>query len=129
MKTIYLTFYIAIILFVSAAGFQYCNAPGHKTAFTISVTSTAIIMNVTYNPDQAQQVENYIDSCLQPEVVFGDKHKANKEVQINSSQLNYFIKGSPGTLIMTADKKSNADSSLNKLKNIFEGLKTVIKPT
>ena len=129
MKTIYLTFYIAIILFFSAAGFLYCNAPGHNTSFTIKVTSTAIIMNVTYNPDQAPQVENYIDSCLQPEVVFGDKHKANKEVQISSSQLKYIIKGSPGALKMTADKKSNADSSLNKLKNIFEGLKSVIKPT
>jgi formylmethanofuran dehydrogenase subunit A len=130
MKTIYVLMSVAILaLFLSVAGFMHANAPGHPTSFSITVTSTAIITKVTYDPDQAPQVEKYIDSSLAPELVFGDKHEVDKEVQISGSELKYHIEGSPGKLNMTADKKSNADSSLNKLKNIFEGLKSVIKPT
>jgi hypothetical protein len=130
MKTTYLLLSVAIVFFFfSTAFFLRSNAPSHHTSFFFTVTSTAIITKIAYDPDQAPQVEKYLDSCLQPVVVFGGKHTANKEVQITSSQLKYHIKGSPGALKMTADKKSNADSSLKKLKNIFEGLKSVIKPT
>ena len=129
MKKTYLLLSAASLLFFfSIAFFLDAKAPNHNTSFIYKVTSTAIITEVTYDPDQAPQVEKYIDSCLQPEVVFGDRHKANKEVQINSSQLHYQIKGSPGSLNMKADKRSNSISSQDKLKNILEGLKSVIKP-
>lgn len=85
-------------------------------------------MEAIYNSDPAPLVEKYIDSCLQPEVVFGERHKTNKDVEIKSSQLKFHIKGSPGSLNMTAGKRSNT-VSLDTLKNIFEGLKSVIKPT
>lgn len=130
MKTTYLLLSVALLFFFFSTAFiLHANAPGNNTSFSITVTSTAIIIKVTYDPDQSPQVEKYIDSCLQPEVVFGDKHTANKEVQISSNQLKYHIKGSPGSLKMRADKNSNSTSSLNKLRNILEGLKTVIKPT
>jgi hypothetical protein len=129
MKIIYLLLAVAVVVFsLSVAGFLHANAPNHNTSFNITITSTAIVTKATYDPDQAPQVEQYIDSCLQPQVVFGDKHKVDKEVQISDSQLSYHIEGSPGTLNMTADKNSNSGSSLNKLKNIFEGLQSVIKP-
>lgn len=129
MKTTYFLLSAAILFFFfSTVFFLRGNAPSHNTSFIFKVTSKAIITKVTYDPDQAPQVEKYIDSCLQPEIVFGDQHKVNKEVLISSSQLKYHIKGSPGALTMTADKNSNTVSSLNKLKNILEGLKSVIKP-
>jgi hypothetical protein len=129
MKTTYFLLSAAIVFFFfSTAFFLRGNAPGHNTSFIFKVTSTAMITKVTYDADQAPQVEKYLDSCLQPEIVFGDKHTVNKEVLISSSQLKYHIKGSPGALTMTADKRSNSASSLNKLKTIFEGLKSVIKP-
>jgi hypothetical protein len=130
MKNTYLLLSVAILTFsFSAVGFLRTNVPSHHTSFIFTSTSTAVTMKVTYDPDQAPQVEKYIDSCLQPAVVFGDKHKANKEVQVSSSQLIYHIKGSPGSLNIRADKNSNADSSLDKLKKILEDLKSVIKPT
>jgi hypothetical protein len=129
MKNTYLLLSLAfLVFFFSAASFLQATAPNHHTSFSYSVTSTAVITKVTYNPDQSPLVEKYIDSCLQPVVVFGDKHKANKEVQITSSELNYTVKGSPGSLTMKALKINNSASSLKKLKDIFEGLKSVIKP-
>jgi hypothetical protein len=128
MKKISLLLSIGVLAFVlSVANFLNKNNPHHYISFSYKVTSTAITIKAIYNPEQAPQVEKYIDSCLQPEVVFGNKHKADKEVQISSSQLTYYIKGSPGTLKITADKESNSTSSLHKLKNILEGLKSFIK--
>jgi hypothetical protein len=130
MKNTYLLLSVAILTFsLSAAAFLRTNAPSHHTSFIFTSTSTVITIKVTYDPEQAPQIEKYIDSCLQPAIVFGDKHKINEEVQVSSGQLTYNIKGSPGILNITADKKSNAVSSLDKLKNILEGLKSVIKPT
>jgi hypothetical protein len=129
MKKIYLLLSAAILVFFFAVtSFMRINYPTHQTSFTVKITTTAIMLKVKYDPGQAPQVERYIDSCLQPEIVFGDKRKANKEVQMNGDQLRFHIKGSPGSLSMTADKKSNTASSLDKLKSIFEGLKSVIKP-
>ena len=129
MKKMYLLLSLALLVFFfSAVSFMHIAAPNHSISFSYSVTSTAVITKVIYNPDQAPQVEKYIDSCLQPVVVLGDKHKANKEVQISSSELNYTVKGSPGSLTMKALKVNNSASSLKRLKDIFEGLKSVIKP-
>jgi hypothetical protein len=129
MKKTYLLLAAAVLVFVcSVVGFVRNNAPNHSTSFLYKVTSKAMIIEVTYNPDQAPQVEKYIDSCLQPEIVFGNRHKVNTDVQISSSQLKYQVKAAPGELKMTAGKNSNSASSLHKLKNIFEGLKSVIKP-
>ena len=129
MKKTYLLLAAAVLVFVfSVVGFVRNNAPNHSTSFLYKVTSKAMIIEVAYNPEQAPQVEKFIDSCLQPEIVFGNSHKVNKDVLISSIQLKYQVKASPGELKMTADKISNAPSSLNKLKNIFDGLKSVIKP-
>ena len=129
MKKTYLLLAAAILVFVcSVVGFVHNNAPNHSTSFFFKVTSKALIVEVEYDPEQAPQVEKYIDSCLQPEIVFGNTHKVNKDVQISGSELKYHVKASPGELKMTADKNSNSASSLNKLKNILDGLKSVIKP-
>lgn len=129
MKNVYLLLSIAgLALFISATGFLRVNAPNHSTSFIYKVTSKAVITRVSYDPDQAPQVEKYIDSCFSPEVVFGDNHKTNKEIRISSSELHYVIKGSPGSLIMTAYKMSNSAASLSRLKSTWEGLKSVIKP-
>jgi hypothetical protein len=128
MKKTYLLLAAAVLVFVcSVVGFVRYNAPTYSTSFYFKVTSKAMIVEVTYNPDQSPQVERYIDSCLQPEVVFGSRHKVNTDVQISSSRLKYQVKASPGELKMTADKNSNSESSLNRLKSIFDGLKSVIK--
>jgi hypothetical protein len=129
MKKMHLLLSLALLVFFfSAVSFMHIAAPAYSTSFSYHESSTEVITKVTYNADQSPLVEKYIDSCLQPVVVFGDKHKVNKEVQISSSELNYTVKGSPGSLTMKALKVNNSASSLKRLKDIFDGLKSVIKP-
>jgi len=128
MKKMYLLLSLAfMVFFFSAVSFIHVAAPNYSTSFSYHESNTEVITKVTYNADQSPLVEQYIDSCLQPVVVFGDKHKINKEVKISSSGLNYTVKGSPGSLTMKALKANNSASSLKKLKEIFEGLKRVVK--
>jgi hypothetical protein len=128
MKKMYLLLSLALLVFFfSAVSFIHISAPNYGTSFSYHESTTEVITKVIYNADQSPHVEKYIDSCLQPVVVFGDKHKTNKEVQISSSELNYTVKGSPGSLTMKALKANNSASSLKKLKDIFEGLKSVVK--
>jgi hypothetical protein len=129
MKKMHLLLSLALLVFFfSAVSFINTAAPTYSTSFSYHESSTEVITKVKYNADQSPLVEKYIDSCLQPVVVFGGKHKANKDVQINSSELNYTVKGSPGSLTIKALKANNSASSLKRLKEIFEGLKNVIKP-
>lgn len=127
-KTYLLLSLVLLVFFFSAARFLNANTPNFNTSFHYQVTSKAVTTEVTYPTDQALLVEKYIDSCLQPIPVFGASHKVNKEVAISISELKYHIKGSPGSLTMKAYKNENSASSLNRLKSIFEGLKSVVKP-
>lgn len=128
MKKTYLLLSLALLFFFfSAVSFIHVTALNYSTSFSYHESNTKVITKVTYNAEQSPLVEKYIDSCLQPVVVFGDKDKTNKEVQISSGGLNYTVKGSPGSLTMKALKANNSASSLKKLKDIFEGLKHVIK--
>ena len=128
MKKMYLLLSLALmIFFFSAVSFMNIAAPNYSTSFSYHESDTEVITKVSYNADQSPLVEKYIDSCLQPVVIFGDKHKADKEVQISSSELNYTVKGKPGSLTIKALKANNSPASLKKLKNIFEGLKRVVK--
>lgn len=129
MKKMYLLLSLALmVFFFSAVSFMNIAAPDYSTSFGYHESNTEVITKVSYNAEQSPLVEKYIDSCLQPVVVFGDKHKANKEVQISSSELNYTVKGKPGSLTIKALKANNSTASLKKLTDIFEGLKSVIKP-
>ncbi|GGH79276.1 hypothetical protein GCM10011379_48400 [Filimonas zeae] len=116
-----------LVLVVSASAFLHENAPGSATSFSYSLSSKAATVKVKYDREQASQVEKYIDSCLQPEIVFGGEHTVKKDVQI-SSGVNYHIKASPGALKITADKSDNDTHALNKLRSICEGLRSVVKP-
>jgi len=127
MKKTYLLLSLALmIFFFSAACFLYANTPNFNTSFHYKATSKAITTEVSYPTQKAPRVEKYIDSCLLPVTVFGEEHKINKEVAISVSELKYHIKGKPGSLSMKAYKNENSAASLDKLKNIFEGLKSVV---
>lgn len=127
MKKTYLLLSLALLVFFfSAACFLYANTPNFNISFHYKVTSKAVSTEVSYPTDRAPMVEKYIDSCLQPVPVFGAEHKVNKEVAISVSELKYHIKGSPGSLTMKAYKNENSAASLVRLKNIFEGLKSVV---
>ena len=127
MKNTYLLLSLALLVFFfSAACFLYANTPNFNTALRYKSTSKAVTTEVSYPTEQASRVEKYIDSCLQPVTVFGPEHKVNKEVAISVNELKYHIKGSPGSLTMKAYKKENSAASLARLKNIFEGLKSVV---
>lgn len=125
MKTIYFLFAVCLVcFFISITSFLNENTAGHKISFSISETPAAFKLKISYHPDKAPQVEKYIDSCLYPEVVFGNMHKINKEV-ITADQLQFHIKGTPGTLYLTADKRINSASSLDKIRQVCKGLKSV----
>lgn len=129
MKKVYLLMFAAIVvLAVSASAFLRKNTPNNERTFSYTVTSKLVAIKVAYNPEQSPQVERYIDSCLQPEVVFGEEHTVNKEVQINNGRLNYHVKGEPGWLKITAERKENDVDARTKLREILEGLKSVVKP-
>lgn len=131
MKKIYLLLLAAIIILViSVSAFLHSNYPTHSTSFIYAVTATTITVETTYDPAQAPQVASYMDSCLLPQVIFGQDVKVNKEViTFNNSKLHYHIKGAPGSLTIIAPKTGNDSLAIRKLKSIFEGLKSVIKPT
>ena len=127
MKKTYLLLSLALLVFFfSAACFLYANTPNFNISFHYKVTLKAITTEVSYPTERAPMVEKYLDSCLQPVPVFGAEHKVNKVVAISTGELKYHIKGSPGSLTMKAYKNENSASSLVRLKNIFEGLKSVV---
>ncbi|SIT29878.1 hypothetical protein SAMN05421788_10966 [Filimonas lacunae] len=129
MKKIYLLLAVALLcLVISAATFVHFSASYSSTSSSYTANATAVTIKATYNPEQAPLVEKYVDSCLQPVVVFGTAHKVNKDIAINESQLLYHVKASPGTLTITASPKENDRHSLDKLRNILDGLGSVIKP-
>lgn len=128
MKAIYFIFSILLLtVIISMISFFKKNTVHHTTSFAISDTKTAIKLQITYNANQADKVEKYIDSCFQPEVIFGNSHKVNKEVRIKNEAV-FHINASQGSFCLTADKKSNSKASLDEVINMCNGLRAVIKP-
>lgn len=129
MKKVYLLMSAAIlVLVVSASAFLRANAPNHGNAFSYTVTDNTVSIKVVYNPEQASRVEIYVDSCLQPQIVFGHDHAVNKEVLAGNGRLGFHVKAKPGALKITADRSGDNTDARNKLRGMLEGLRSLIKP-
>jgi hypothetical protein len=95
------------------------------TSYSVSDNRASLVISMRYDYDKAIALEAYIDSCFQPIKVFNGRHEIEKDIVI-APATSFHITASEGAFHLTARKKENSSASLAHIKEVCEGLKSII---
>jgi hypothetical protein len=115
---------ITICFFLSCSHFGRRN---HGMDISVSESGNIYKLRADYNEDKTGKVQRYINQQIAPNGLFAsteDYFDANTELR---DRTKFYIKASPGKLLIKLDKKENTYASYARIKNMCEGIVTILK--
>jgi len=118
---------LAVAFLCTLFSCTYHRRHRHFTDVTISESSGTYRLRADYNEDNTQKVQRYINRCIEPNGLFSsteDYFDANTELKDHTK---FYIKASPGKLLIKINKGENDYESYARIKNMCEGIATILK--
>ena len=115
------------LLFLSMYGFMYFRTkPRPGTFMTVSNSYSKYKLSMSYNPKHGPELARYIDECMAPEPVFDNSGRVDRHITLADGS-RFFIKASPGTLVLTVNKRENSPQFIKKMQQITGKFKTLVQ--
>lgn len=101
----------------------------HNNSIDISISESHDIykLQAAYNEDKTGEVQGYINRQIEPNRLFSsteDYFDANTELK---DRTKFYIKSSPGKLMIKLNKRENSYASCARIKNMCEGIAGILK--
>lgn len=98
-----------------------------NTTVTISETETTYILEASFNEEKATAIYQYINSSIKPNAQFAfEDGDVDTRTSLDDGTTLH-IKADRGELKVTFDKKTNSNESYERVKQLYKGIKKVIK--
>jgi hypothetical protein len=123
-----LTLIAAVV--ISTCLFPSCLHHGrhhHNINISISESGDTYKLNAEYNEDKTGKVQRYINRQIEPNGLFAsteDYFDATTELK---DRTKFYIKASPGKLVIKLNKQENSYASYARIKNMCEGVAGILK--
>ena len=107
-----------------------CNHAGrfrHGLDVSISESGSSYKMQAYYNRNKTGAVQRFINREIQPSGLYqseDDYFDVHTEL---SDRTRFYIKSSPGKIIIKINKRENSYASYMRVKNICEGVANILK--
>ena len=101
----------------------------HDNNIDVSISESRVMykLQAYYNEDKTSEVQRYINKQIEPNGLFssGEDHfDVNTQL---GDRTKFYIKSSPGRLIIKINKRENSYQSVARIKNMCEGLAGIIR--
>ncbi|GAB3933181.1 hypothetical protein [Larkinella terrae] len=121
-------FLLAFCLFVSLVSItKAVVAPkSDRTSFSVRESDDSYQISATYDPDKTRKVQSYLDEYLTRS---GDASFKNAQIDATmtlNDKTIFYIKSSPGNLLIKFDKKRNSEKALARFKKLAEKLRETL---
>ena len=93
----------------------------------VSESRDSYKLHAEFNEDKTGKVQGYINRQIAPNVLFASTEEyfdANTEL---GDRTLFYIKSSPGRLLIKLDKRKNTRASYERIKNMCEGIVAILK--
>jgi hypothetical protein len=123
-----LTFMAAALL--SICLFPACKHHGHHhNNINISISESGDIykLNAEYNEDKTGKVQRYINRQIEPNGLFASTEDYFDVTTELKDRTKFYIKASPGKLLIKLNKQENSYASYARIKNMCEGVAGILK--
>ena len=124
------TLFVVVAILFSMCLFISCSRHRrHRHNISVSVTESHDIykLQAEYNEDKTGAVQRYINRQIAPNGLFAsteDYFDVDTELK---DKTKFYIKASPGELIIKLNKQENSYASYTRIKSICEGVTSIIK--
>ncbi len=105
-----------------------CHRGGrHSLDVSVSESRSSYKMQAYYNRSKTDEVQRYINRQLAPNGLFSSADDYfDAHTQLND-KTRFYIKSSPGRLVIKLNKRENSYASYVRIKNMCEGLAGIVK--
>ncbi len=103
-----------------------CYGPGNDTSISISESENTYKMTAYFPEEKTARVKSYINSCISQGDFFTP---GNDPVDITADlkdNTRFHLKSRNGKLLIELKKSENTQSSLDRIKQMCEGIKKVL---
>ncbi|RRB03681.1 hypothetical protein [Larkinella rosea] len=97
-----------------------------RTSFSVKESDNSYQISATYDPDKTRKVQHYLDEYLTRS---GDASFKNAQIDATmtlNDKTIFYIKSSPGNLLIKFDKKRNPEKALGRFKKLAEKLRELL---
>jgi hypothetical protein len=98
-----------------------------NTTVKTSETKTTYTLEASFNKEKLRDVHKYINSAIEPSAhfAFEDRH-LDTSTSLDDGT-TFHIKADRGELTLTFDKQANSDESYKRVKQLYEGIKKIVR--
>lgn len=99
----------------------------HGLELSVSESGSTYKLQAYYNRNKTGEVQRYINRQIQPNTLFSsidDYFDAHTQL---SDRTKFYIKSSPGRLVISINKRENSPGSFEKIKRICGGVVEIVK--
>jgi len=118
---------VLVALVCALSSCTYHRHHRHFTDVTISESPGIYRLRADYDENNTGKVQRYINRHIEPNGLFGSTHDyfdANTEL---NDHTKFYIKASPGKLLIKIDKRENSYESYMRIKDMCNGLADLLK--
>lgn len=97
-----------------------------RTSFSVKESDNSYQLSATYDPDKTGKVQETLDDYLKQR---GDVSFRNTQLDATmtlNDKTIFYIKSSPGNLLIKFDKKRNSEKALARFKKLGEELRELL---
>jgi len=99
----------------------------HNINISISESGNIYKLNAEYNEDKTGKVQRYINRQIEPNGLFGSTEDYFDVTTELKDRTKFYIKASPGKLVIKLNKQENSYASYARIKNMCEGVAGILK--
>lgn len=104
------------------------NSRNHQhTSITVKDNSSELNFKATYPERQTMAAQNYVESSLQEERIFGSPQDV-KKVEIKLSDgTQFYLTYEPGFISINFDRDDNSSASYHRMRKMIDGFGKALK--
>lgn len=122
MKTI--LYALLSFIFINTANAQSTES---KSSVSITDSDHKYEFSASYNSELDKQVQGYMNDQIGNENNFSFKNTRVDATMTLDNKITFYIKNSPGKLILKLDKRKNSTELYNQFKKMCEGIRDLIQ--
>jgi hypothetical protein len=103
------------------------NTNYDKTSVTITEDGKSYELSAIYDEALTTKVQKYMDDFIGEGSKFSFKNIQTDAVLTLDNKLTFYMKSSPGKLILKFDKRKNSIELYNRFKKMCEGIRDIIQ--
>jgi len=120
---------LAIAAIISIIVFFSCHHHNHggRTSVGVSESDNIYKLEAVYNEDLTGKVQRYINRQIEPNGLFESTNDYFDVTTQLKDRTRFYIKASPGRLLIKLNKKENSYESYTRIKAMCQGIVGLLK--